>query len=47
VVPSLANLPPGCAFQERCLRRHEACGEEPPWREIAPGHHARCWKPLE
>ena len=47
VVPSLANLPPGCAFQDRCSRRHEACGEEPPWREIAPGHHARCWKPLE
>ena len=47
VVPSLANLPHGCAFQDRCFRRREACGEEPPWREIAPGHHARCWEPLE
>jgi peptide/nickel transport system ATP-binding protein/oligopeptide transport system ATP-binding protein len=47
VVPSLANLPPGCAFQERCFQRHEACGGEPPWREIGSGHHARCWKPLE
>jgi oligopeptide/dipeptide ABC transporter ATP-binding protein len=47
VVPSLANLPPGCAFQERCFQRHAVCAEEPPWREIAPGHHARCWKPLE
>jgi oligopeptide/dipeptide ABC transporter ATP-binding protein len=47
VVPSLADLPPGCAFQERCFRRHAACGEEPPWRPIAPGHYARCWKPLE
>jgi oligopeptide/dipeptide ABC transporter ATP-binding protein len=46
-VPSLADLPPGCAFQGRCFRRHAVCGEEPPWREIAPGHHARCWKPLE
>jgi oligopeptide/dipeptide ABC transporter ATP-binding protein len=46
-VPSLANLPVGCAFQDRCFRRHAACAEEPPWREIAPGHHARCWKPLE
>ncbi len=45
-VPSLADLPSGCAFQERCFRRHAVCGEEPPWREIAPGHHARCWKPL-
>jgi len=47
VVPSLAGLPPGCVFQDRCFRRHAACGEEPPWCEIAPGHHARCWKPLE
>jgi peptide/nickel transport system ATP-binding protein/oligopeptide transport system ATP-binding protein len=47
VVPSLANLPPGCAFQDRCFRRHEACGAEPPWREVAPGHRARCWMPLE
>ena len=46
VVPSLANLPPGCAFQDRCFRRHAACSEEPPWQSIAPGHHARCWKPL-
>jgi oligopeptide/dipeptide ABC transporter ATP-binding protein len=45
-VPSLADLPSGCAFQERCFRRHAVCGEEPPWRDIAPGHHARCWKPL-
>ncbi len=47
VVPSLVNLPPGCAFQERCFRRHAACREEPPWRAIAPGHHARCWQPSE
>ncbi len=47
VVPSLTDLPPGCAFQDRCFRRHAACGEAPPWREIAPGHHARCWQPLE
>jgi oligopeptide/dipeptide ABC transporter ATP-binding protein len=47
VVPSLVNLPPGCAFQERCFRRQDACRAEPPWRDIAPGHHARCWAPLE
>jgi len=45
-VPSLASLPPGCAFQDRCFRRHAACGAEPPWQPIAPGHFARCWKPL-
>jgi peptide/nickel transport system ATP-binding protein/oligopeptide transport system ATP-binding protein len=47
VVPSLSDLPPGCAFQDRCFRRHERCVEDPPWREIAPGHRARCWQPLE
>ena len=47
VVPSLVDLPPGCAFQDRCFQRHEACREEPPWREVGPGHRARCWKPLE
>jgi peptide/nickel transport system ATP-binding protein/oligopeptide transport system ATP-binding protein len=46
-VPSLADLPAGCAFQERCFRRHAACGAPPPWRLIGPGHHARCWTPLE
>jgi peptide/nickel transport system ATP-binding protein/oligopeptide transport system ATP-binding protein len=47
VVPSLADLPPGCAFQDRCFQRHGRCGEDPPWHEVAPGHHARCWRPLE
>jgi peptide/nickel transport system ATP-binding protein/oligopeptide transport system ATP-binding protein len=47
VVPTLVNLPSGCAFQERCFRRHDACHAQPPWRDIAPGHHARCWAPLE
>jgi peptide/nickel transport system ATP-binding protein/oligopeptide transport system ATP-binding protein len=46
VVPSLADLPPGCAFQDRCFQRHDRCVEDPPWLEVAPGHHARCWKPL-
>jgi len=46
-VPSLASLPPGCAFQDRCFRRHAACEAEPPWRPVASGHHVRCWKPLE
>jgi len=45
-VPSLVDLPPGCSFQDRCFQRHEACREEPPWREVGPGHYARCWKPL-
>jgi oligopeptide/dipeptide ABC transporter ATP-binding protein len=47
VVPNLASLPPGCAFKDRCFQRHAACHAEPPWRQTAPGHYARCWKPLE
>jgi oligopeptide/dipeptide ABC transporter ATP-binding protein len=47
VVPSLASLPPGCAFQERCFAGHDACREEPPWREMAPGHRVRCWAPQD
>ncbi len=46
VVPSLASLPAGCAFQDRCFRRHAACDAEPPWQPTAPGHHVRCWRPL-
>ncbi len=45
-VPHPAELPPGCAFQERCFQRHAACREDPPWAEVATGHFARCWKPL-
>jgi oligopeptide/dipeptide ABC transporter ATP-binding protein len=47
VVPSLVSLPPGCAFQDRCFRSHQACRTEPPWREVTPGHGVRCWTPLE
>jgi oligopeptide/dipeptide ABC transporter ATP-binding protein len=47
VVPSLVDLPPGCSFEDRCFQRYDACREEPPWREVGPGHHARCWRPLE
>ncbi len=41
--PSVVNLPPGCPFAPRCPLAHEACmGEEPPLREVEPGHRAAC-----
>jgi len=44
LVPSLFDLPPGCAFHPRCPRRGEVClREEPPWRAIGPGHWTACW----
>ena len=44
VVPNLLHLPKGCAFSLRC----DQCGADceanaPEFREIAPGHFARCF----
>ncbi|MGE5263943.1 MAG: ABC transporter ATP-binding protein [Acidobacteriota bacterium] len=43
-LPSPVNPPPGCRFHTRCpIARKEICAvEEPPSREIAPGHFAAC-----
>jgi peptide/nickel transport system ATP-binding protein len=42
------NVPQGCRFYARCNRvrediRDKCAGHEPDLREIAPGHHVRCW----
>jgi oligopeptide/dipeptide ABC transporter ATP-binding protein len=42
-VPSLAALPPGCAFEPRCpLRRPECASAMPELRPAGPQHRARC-----
>ena len=42
-VPSPVNPPPGCRFHTRCPHAEARCRiEEPPMREIAPGHMAAC-----
>jgi oligopeptide/dipeptide ABC transporter ATP-binding protein len=46
MVPSLLNLPPGCAFQDRCFNASGECRQDPLWREVAPGHRIRCWNPV-
>ncbi|MBW2059895.1 MAG: ABC transporter ATP-binding protein [Deltaproteobacteria bacterium] len=44
VVPSLLDLPPGCAFCPRCSLKSERCGrEEPPLKMVDRGHRVRCW----
>jgi oligopeptide/dipeptide ABC transporter ATP-binding protein len=44
IVPSLFNLPTGCAFHPRCSSAKEICRQqEPPRFETEPGHFARCW----
>jgi oligopeptide/dipeptide ABC transporter ATP-binding protein len=47
VVPSLLDLPPGCAFQDRCFNAGGECRQDPLWREVRPNHWIRCWNPVE
>jgi oligopeptide/dipeptide ABC transporter ATP-binding protein len=43
-VPSLARLPPGCAFAPRCGLATDRCREAaPPLERLRPGHLAACW----
>jgi len=43
--PSLAALPPGCAFRPRCRHAFDACGQRPPL-EGDGGHRSACFLPL-
>lgn len=44
LVPSLFEIPPGCAFNNRCEQAMERCiNEEPPLMDITPGIKCRCW----
>jgi len=46
-MPSLSELPPGCAFAPRCARADRACRRAPGLEELRPGHRARCFHPLQ
>jgi peptide/nickel transport system ATP-binding protein len=42
-VPSLAAMPSGCRFADRCAHVMAVCREvSPPWRDVASGHTVRC-----
>jgi peptide/nickel transport system ATP-binding protein len=48
MVPSLTNLPPGCAFAPRCSLAMERCrAEYPPLQETGDDHFAACWRAAE
>ena len=48
MVPSLADLPVGCRFQNRCPHRTDACTQQPALEAVSPGHHVAChhWRNL-
>ena len=44
MVPSVADLPTGCAFAPRCRKAVDRCGKEiPDLREVDPGHWVSCF----
>ncbi|MFV0303484.1 MAG: ABC transporter ATP-binding protein [Paracoccus sp. (in: a-proteobacteria)] len=46
-IPSAFDLPRGCAFAARCPRATDLCrAENPPLRDLAPGHPVACHHPL-
>ena len=48
IVPSLANLKPGCPFMNRCDSAVDKCGEENPLlEEMSKDHMAACWNPVK
>jgi peptide/nickel transport system ATP-binding protein len=48
MVPSLTNLPPGCAFAPRCPLAIDRCrAEYPPLEDFGDNHFAACWRAAE
>jgi oligopeptide/dipeptide ABC transporter ATP-binding protein len=44
MVPSLMDMPAGCAFAPRCALASDRCRAAfPPFETKAPGHAAACW----
>ena len=43
-VPNPFDMPPGCAFERRCVRRTPHCGEHmPSVCQVGDGRSVRCW----
>jgi len=46
MTPSLLNLPPGCAFRDRCPNADADCGQDPPEKAGPAGRSLRCFHPV-
>jgi peptide/nickel transport system ATP-binding protein len=46
MTPSLSDLPPGCAFRERCPRAAADCVQTPPMSVLDGARSVRCHHPL-
>ena len=46
MTPLLLNLPPGCAFRERCAHAGEACMAEPDIHVMEDERELRCFDPM-
>ena len=46
-VPSLAAMPSGCRFAERCERASARCHTDRPTLPGGAGHEVACWHPLD
>jgi oligopeptide/dipeptide ABC transporter ATP-binding protein len=42
--PDLRDPISGCRFAARCPLVYDPCDEPPPYLEVEPAHHARCWR---
>ncbi|MEH2565409.1 ABC transporter ATP-binding protein [Bradyrhizobium sp. AZCC 2289] len=48
MVPSLTNLPVGCAFAPRCAMAIDRCHQEyPPLQDFGDRHFSACWRAAE
>jgi peptide/nickel transport system ATP-binding protein len=45
-VPSLAAMPPGCAFAPRCGHADSACGSPVALHDATPRHRVACIHPV-
>ncbi len=43
--PDLVNIPPGCAFRDRCRWAVDKCATDtPPLMQVGEGHLSACWR---